>query len=177
MNIRSRIRIRVRTKSVRIHNTAFTGTFQNNYSPISRYCPFKYPLKKFSKAISCLSYLDFLETLKSKQEKMAHESGKFLFYQCVLEFYFPSFFPRSTLISYKQTKSQHSTTQVSVQMACRLYFFQHSARRNAMEREKSSVVDPNRLCPHPDRGSHVHYDPAPALELNRIRINSDPDPA
>jgi len=44
-----------------------------------------------------------------------------------------------------------------------------------------SVVDPSRLClhpdPDPDPGSHIHSDPDPdvAPELNRIRINSDLD--
>jgi len=39
----------------------------------------------------------------------------------------------------------------------------------------SSVVDPNRFCSDPDPGSHVRSDPAP--DPNRIRINSDLDPA
>jgi len=43
----------------------------------------------------------------------------------------------------------------------------------------SCAVDPNRLSwnPVPDHASHVRSDLDPALEPNRIRISSDPDPA
>jgi len=39
------------------------------------------------------------------------------------------------------------------------------------------VTSKNRLCSDPDPypGSHVHSDPDPALDPNRIRIISDPD--
>jgi len=40
----------------------------------------------------------------------------------------------------------------------------------------SSVVDLNRLCLDPDPGSIVSSVPDPALDSNRIRISSDPDP-
>jgi len=46
-------------------------------------------------------------------------------------------------------------------------------------RHYNSVEDPNRLRLDPDLdpGSHVHSDPDPATEPNKILINLNPDPA